>query len=183
MENSKRIGVVATALGVIGVFLAHAGDDIWKGAGRLIGYGDEVRLPPNVPGRGTRVIDGRRPTGSPLNPSAFSANGEHAGRIRIAFSNAVAASAERLARERRLNVRFEPASGNLRLGSSRQNHSGTRWHRQIDISDADVLADTPLGDCLAHIASHSEVSLERCVEEALVTMTGQEPAGQPRNPF
>jgi len=182
VENRKKIGVAA-GLAAIGVFLAHMGDDIWRGARRIGSHTDEVPIPrpssyaENGPFQAGPVAGNLAPLGrSALDPPVLISGGNQADQVRIVFRNAVADSAARLARDQRLNIQFEVASGKLKIGSSRQFRPGlTMGYREINVYNTAMMVGTPLALCWATAESSTERMLRNCVDRALIEMSGLQP--------
>src|SRR5690349_18308258 len=135
MERNTKVGV-AGGLAVIGVTLAHSGDDILRLARTTIGH---------EAGTATVIV---RP---------LAIERQNIPTHKSAFQDVVANSAANLARDKHSNIQFELASGKLKIGSSRRiNSRVTVGYREINIYNTAAVAGTPLAACWAMRTTRSE---------------------------
>jgi hypothetical protein len=164
LDDGNKVGLGA-ALAALLVGAGHFGDDLLRGAGRMLSHerpaaslvGDVAE-----PVAETAISSLQAPTGrTAAGPSADPGT---------RFKQAVAISATRLSSRWPGRIAFESGSGTLRIGSGRRASTDGAEYREIDLDDAAAVAETPLASCRDPLPASSEAALERCVDKALNAM-------------
>jgi hypothetical protein len=166
LDNGNKAGIGA-GLAALLLGAAHFGDDLLRGVGRAVRESPAPRIIDDV---APPLADG---ASSALQAPMFDSAPRGSGQVSVAFREVVADSAARLAKSRSGLVRFEIASGKLRIGSDRRlSRHVIVGHREINLYSTAAIAGTPLALCWASLDKTSEVALRRCVDKALDEMTG-----------
>lgn len=166
MDDGNKLGLGA-AFAALLAGAAHFGDDLFRGAARLVSHERPVAsvigdvAPPAVEGA-VSVVQG--PGTSPGTESPAPP--------RLRFSLIVASSAGDLSLRRPGLVTFRDGR-RIEIGSVRDPEA-RRW--EIDLEDDRSLAGTPLAACRNPLPSGAQRDVRRCVDRALNRMAGL-PAG------